>query len=125
MDVGFIIFSSMWAALSAILVRLWQEFSETHIPPLKWIPIDQGEPKLKQSQRSVRQRGWYLFSTASLGFFVGSLIALYIKGLMTDHPPNDYAVLFYELLGGFLMPNILDFLNKIKIEKNLSKLQAL
>lgn len=111
----------MWAALSAILVGLWREFSETRILPLEWIPLDQDEPKLKRSQRSVRQRGWHLFSAASLGFFVGSLIALYIKGFMTERPPNDYAVLFYELLGGFLMSNVLAFFNRLKIEKYLPK----
>ncbi|WP_250657792.1 hypothetical protein [Alkalimarinus coralli] len=121
MDIGFIVIHAMWSACSALLVGLWQEFGETRIPPLEWIPIDQEEPELKRSKRSVQQRLWFLSSCAMLGFFVGALISFYIKGFMIETPPNEYAIMFYILLGGFLMPNILLFLNKLKISKYAGK----
>ncbi len=32
-----------------MLIDVWQEFVETKIPKLEWVPINQSEPKLKLS----------------------------------------------------------------------------
>ena len=119
MDINFIIFNSLLAATSATIVSFWLEFNGTNIPRFESISAEKVELKLKQSERSKQERGWYIFSAFILGFFTGTLISLYIKGFIVKQP-NDYAVTFYELLGGFLMPNILNFLHRTKIDKYLS-----
>ncbi|TDR81916.1 hypothetical protein [Paludibacterium purpuratum] len=120
-----VIGNALWSALAAILIGLWQEFGETKIPKLQWIPKDQAEPELKRSKRAVRQRAWFLLSAACLGFFVGALIHLYIRGFMADRHLNSEAILFCQLTGGFLMPNILMFLNKLNIEKHIDRMTGL
>lgn len=119
---GELIVNGLWSALAGILAGLWQEFGETKIPKLEWIPKDQTEPELKRSQRSIQQRTWFLFSAACLSFFVGALIHLYIRGFMADRNLNAEAILFCQLSGGFLMPNILVLLNKLNIEKHINKI---
>lgn len=121
MEISFIVIHALWAACSSLLVGLWQEFSGTRIPPIEWIQKSEEEPALKKSKRSIGRRAWFVFTTAVLGFYVGALISFYVKGFMIGTPPNEYKVMFYVLLGGFLMPNILIFLNKLKIEKYVSK----
>jgi hypothetical protein len=116
----YLIFNALCSALASILIGLWQEFGETKIPKLVWIPKDQTEPELKRSNRSIEQRKWFLGSAACLGFFVGVLIQLYIRGFMADRNLNTEAILFCQLAGGFLMPNILVFLNKLNIEKQIT-----
>ncbi len=64
----------------------------------------------------------FVGSAASLGFFVGVLINLYIKGFMADYRLNTEAIYFCQLTGGFLMPNLLMFLNKLCIEKYINKI---
>lgn len=119
---GDILLNAGWSSLAAMLVCLWQEFGESKIPVLEWIPKDQMEPELKRSKRSLKQRGWFVFSAICLGFFVGVLISLYIKGFMVDKNFNEYAILFCQLAGGFLMPNVLLFLNRLNIEKYVGKI---
>lgn len=61
MDLGFILINSLWASGAALLVAVWQEISDTRIPPIEWIPISENEPELKKLKDHFREElGLYL-----------------------------------------------------------------
>ena len=109
------------SACAAGLLGLWQEFSAGQIPELKWVAKNEAdkEVELVPSKRSVKQRIYYLIASVILGFFVGILINLFINGFLVERNLNLSAIWFCQAAGGFIMPNILFYLSRLNIEKQL------
>ncbi|WP_156879038.1 hypothetical protein [Oceanobacter kriegii] len=112
-----LIFSILLSSIGSVMICIWHETKGRELPSIEWVEKDVDPPQMKASETSQKDRIWFITSCLILGGFIGAIVGCYFLGFHTDRPFNNYAVSCVAMTAGFLMPNILIYLENLKIER--------